>query len=483
VRQTSIIPVALALGAVLALPWQRASAQWVASPSNDLLAQNTQDAAPPDDSRQPAWTAVPDKTSAPAQGQPAGKAPEPAPDEGPKTNSKAPARPLAFRRIVPKETPVAGPEGPPPTPGAPEAQPVAAATLLQTPAITLERHGPASAAPGKPFCYEMVVRNIGPVPAIMLRIDDELTPGTRLLKAEPPPRIPGDHMTWVVERLDPNREYRIQMEVQPAGVEEFVSKATVTVGVAASQRTRLQGPQLAVTMTGPALVAVGEAAVFQIRVTNLGTAPVGGLVLRDHLPPGLKHEMGSEIEADLSPIEPGATRTIDLKTEAVQAGTYVNEAIIVCGDGQQVSAQTAFTISATPPAPASPPSVRAPEGPRLLTEVAAQAHALGVGKETTCEVRVLNAGAVPVTNLRVQAVAPAGVTPQFGEGPAAARVDGQHVVFEPQGALAPHTQTVYRLHLLGDRPTAGEGRVRVQVSCDQLATAQVREESLWVYRD
>src|SRR5262249_5509682 len=116
-------------------------------------------------------------------------------------------------------------------------------------------------------------------------------------------------------------------------------------------------------------------------------------------------------------------------------------------------------------------------------QVTPQEQALVPGKETTCEIRVLNAGSKAVTNLRILAVLPAGITPRRGDGPTRAQMAGQQVFFEPQPALAPLTQTVYRLYVKGERPTGSTARMRVLVSCDQLTVPQVRDESLWVYRN
>src|SRR5262249_10868392 len=183
-------------------------------------------------------------------------------------------------------------------------------------------------------------------------------------------------------------------------------------------------------------------------------------------------------------------------------------ALILSRDGQQAADRTTVTITEPPPPvpvvppggllrtsavveepppspappPAPPPPAAAAE-PRLVLQVAVPERALGVGKETTGEVGVLNAGPAPVTGLRVVALAPVGVTPRRGEGPTPGRVEGARIVFQPQASLPPQTQIVYRLRLAGRSPTPCEGRLRVQLMCDQFEAPLIREEPLWVYQD
>jgi uncharacterized repeat protein (TIGR01451 family) len=243
-----------------------------------------------------------------------------------------------------------------------------------SPALTLEKKGPESIVLGQPLVYELIVRNVGAVPAQQVRVDDALPPGTRVLAAEPEAPVQGDRLSWVLDNLPPGGERHFKVKVQPAAAGDWRGNACASVVVAASSslHTRVIGTggaapgqptaprsslperkedraamNLSISLAGPQSVAVGQPAVFQIRITNNGRQTLRGLVLRDHVPPGLQHTAGPELEADLGTLEAGKTRNITLTTNAVQAGRFINEATIASSDGQQAEARAAIQIVAT----------------------------------------------------------------------------------------------------------------------------------------
>jgi uncharacterized repeat protein (TIGR01451 family) len=116
--------------------------------------------------------------------------------------------------------------------------------------------------------------------------------------------------------------------------------------IAMPARQAAQPSNLSIALTGPDSVALGQTAVFQIRLANNGPQPLKGLVLRDHLPPGLQHPAGPELEADLGTLEPGKIRNITLTTKAVQPGRFLNAAMVATADGQQAEARAAIQIMA-----------------------------------------------------------------------------------------------------------------------------------------
>src|SRR5207302_1870410 len=195
--------------------------------------------------------------------------------------------------------------------------------------------------------------NVGTVPAQQVRVEDELPAGTRLLGAEPAAAAQGERLAWVLDGLPPGAERRIKVQVQPAGEGDWTGSATVSVAASSSWRTRVTRSSLtlAVSVTGPETVAVGQQAVFQIRVSNTGTQTLTGLLLRERVPPRLQHPAGPELEATLDALEPGKTRVINLTTRAVQPGQFTNDALVITPDGQQAEAHATFQVLGTPRPP------------------------------------------------------------------------------------------------------------------------------------
>jgi uncharacterized repeat protein (TIGR01451 family) len=149
-------------------------------------------------------------------------------------------------------------------------------------------------------------------------------------------------------------------------------------------QTRITRPELKLTKSGPESVQVGQPALFQLQVTNTGTGPVNGVIVRDNLPPGLRHEHGAEIEANVGTLAPGESRTISLETLATKAGQCVNSAVATGDDGLQASAQAVVTVT-------EPALVLHKSGPKKLF----------LGRAGNFEMEVANPGTAPATNVQV----------------------------------------------------------------------------------
>jgi uncharacterized repeat protein (TIGR01451 family) len=447
--------------------------------------------------------------------------------------------------------------------------------------VLVEKRGPESVMLGQPISYEIIVRNIGPVPVFQVRVEDELPAGARYLGGDPPPEAAGERMTWTLGTLEPNAERKLRVDMMPAGEGEQRSSATVTFSVAAGLRTQVVRPQLNLAMTGPEQAQVGDPVAFQITVSNPGSGPVKGLVLRDKLPAGLRHQQGPVVEAELGTLGPGETRSVTLRTAATAGGTQLNEIVASAEGGLETSARAAVNIveaslrvQRSGPAkchvrselncevevanPGSAPAAGVvvmdtlPPGLDFLSATdggqyepttrtirwqvgsltangkrtlnyRVKANAVGeqsdkvvaqgergleakgegtvtvegvaalmlevidvegpseVGAEMTYEVRVVNRGTVPCTNVQLQATVPDGLQPRDATGPAAYHVGGQQVTFDAMPRLASKADAVFRVRVRAMQP--GDFRFRAQVSCDQIRSAMYKEEFSHVYKD
>ena len=81
-----------------------------------------------------------------------------------------------------------------------------------------------------------------------------------------------------------------------------------------------------------------------MQVKNDGSGPATGVLVRDRLPAGLKHEQGGFIEAELGTLGPGETKSLSLQTTAVQAGRQVNQLVVTAEGGFQVGAEAAVLV-------------------------------------------------------------------------------------------------------------------------------------------
>lgn len=282
-------------------------------------------------------------------------------------------------------------QGPPvlmPAPG-PAPQPAAVA---ETASIQIQRVGPAAINVGQRLAYEIVVRNVGTSPVNQVRVEEDLPAGAKFLGAEPHADVRDQRLVWAVDRLDAGAERRFKVEVQPNSEGDLRACATVTVAATACWQTRVTLPKLAIRKTGPENVHIDDPAAFQIQITNVGTGPATGVLLRDQLPPGLKHPQGNVIEADIGTLMPGESKDITLETTAVQVGRHVNEAVVTGDGGLRASAQAAVTVT---------------QGQLTLSKKGPSFRYRG--REAEFDLEVHNPGSAPATSVRVIDTLPEGL--------------------------------------------------------------------------
>jgi uncharacterized repeat protein (TIGR01451 family) len=134
--------------------------------------------------------------------------------------------------------------------------------------------------------------------------------------------------------------------------------------------------------------------------------------------------------------------------------------------GQDVKADGTFTVEGIP---------------ALALEVVDLEDPIEVGADLTYEIRIVNQGSCPCTNIQIVAQVPEGLQAHEGTGPTAYKANGADVVFEPLTKLAVKADAVYRVKVRGMQP--GDYRFRVQMTCDQLRQPVMKEEASRVYKD
>jgi uncharacterized repeat protein (TIGR01451 family) len=259
-------------------------------------------------------------------------------------------------------------------------------------AVQVHKVGPAAVNVGQPLSYEIVLRNTGIEPVVQLRLDEELAASVRLVGAQPEPEVRDRRLSWRIDRLEPGAERRFQVEVLPQTEGDLQSCATVTLSATACTQMRITRPRLSLTKTGPEDVHLDDPAVFQIVVTNIGSGPATNVVLRDELPPGLKHAHGDVIEADVGTLAPGESKTVTLETVAAAVGSHTNEAVVTADGGLQEKARA---------------TVRVTQGALALRKEGPTFRYLG--READFDLEVHNPGSAPATRVLLVDTLPEGL--------------------------------------------------------------------------
>ena len=169
-------------------------------------------------------------------------------------------------------------------------------------------------------------------------------PAPGLLQTQPPATAGADLLTWDLGSLEVGGERRLKVDLQPSEKEEILCQPRVSYTAAAGLRTRVVRPLFAVALTGPETAGRGEAVSFRIEVSNNGPITVRHVVIRDNLPPGLRHPQGDAIEADVGDLAPGQSRTARLDATAVREGSFVNEVVATADGGLRTAAHLGVQI-------------------------------------------------------------------------------------------------------------------------------------------
>jgi len=452
----------------------------------------------------------------------------------------------------------------------------------QSPQITVQKTAPAEIQVGKPAVFQVTVRNTGPVAAGGVQVRDRVPKGTRLVATKPQASLGArGELVWELGTLEPGGESTVEMQLMPTAEGEIGSVATVVFSADASVRTTCTKPELVLTASTADKVLIGEQLTLKIEISNPGSGAATGVVLAEHVPAGLRHPAGADLEYDVGTLKPGESRKLELVLDAVRAGTAANllvaraEGNLMVEDRLDVEVvapsldlalngpkrrflerEAVYEVSVHNPGTAAaeqvelvaylPPGLQfvsannqghydaanravfwrlaelpvnetgtvelvtmpvqagqqkirlrstAEKGVQaeqehpvviegiaaIMFEVADVSDPVGVGGETTYEIRVVNQGTKAAGNVRLAVDLPPELRPVAAEGPTRNALEGNRVLFEPLARLAPKADTTYRVRARAMRP--GDLRVRVQVLTDDLQSPVVKEESTRVYSD
>jgi uncharacterized repeat protein (TIGR01451 family) len=201
----------------------------------------------------------------------------------------------------------------------------AAAAVKSVPAVSIEAIAPGIVALGQNLTYELVIRNVGPTFVQQIRVDDEIPSSAKYLSSDPPAEVLGDRLQWSLGSLEANGEKRIRVSVKPGTEAEFHSKPTVTFSSQTSMQVQISRPKLQLDVVAAEAVSLGDEVVFDIKVTNTGNGAAQKLLLEAEPSKGLSHPQLQQtsltkVQAEFATLQPGETKSVKLRTQAIQAG-------------------------------------------------------------------------------------------------------------------------------------------------------------------
>lgn len=265
-----------------------------------------------------------------------------------------------------------------------------------------------------------------------------------------------------------------------AAMQKCLVVTTADGGISANDTVQFEilTPRLDAVVTGPKLRYVDRPAVYVVKVTNSGSAPVNNVEVQEVLPAGLKFHQanhgGKYQEATrtvswlLGDLPPGQAREFSVDVIPTEAGEQRVLAQARSARGLKTEAEARTIVEGLP---------------SLLIELADVDDPVEVGTETAYELHVTNTGTKTETNVEVTCTLPDQF--EFKNAKCSTtlryRVEGRQLIFEPLPRLAPKADVIYRIQVRGT--AAADVRFRARIKADGLRDPILREESTRIYSD
>jgi Domain of unknown function DUF11 len=345
---------------------------------------------------------TPESSSPPALAFPAplGNTPSPAAE---RTRSFVRLR-SAANEIAPTPLDVvaAPPDGgmahvPPPPPTGNAAPNPNALLNLQSPAVAVEKRGPTTLRAGETQTFQLVLRNLGSVAAQLVRIEEEIPVGAKLVSADPPPQRQGSKAIWLASPLLPGSDLIASFSLQADVALELAASTSVHVSAMQPINTTALRPANAanlpaVHITAPETAIVGTPVRFDVHVANPTGLPLTGVRMFGYLPEGLDTPDGRKIEMVNSvTIAPGSKKNLQMPTNAVIPGRHTVQVKVVSSAGEAWATATIDIVAAA------------------LTMRQAEMTRLFPGREGELRIDVTNSTGKPVRNVAVSWLLPEGL--------------------------------------------------------------------------
>jgi uncharacterized repeat protein (TIGR01451 family) len=347
-----------------------------------------------------------------------------------------------------------------------------ARTVATKPQLAIEAQAPKQVLVGEPVNLAITVSNPGTGVATGVVLEERVPPGLQ--------HAAGTELEYEIGVLKPkeSRKLQLQLTAMRAGPVANLLAVRGEGGLKTEHRTEIAviAPQLAIAVDGPKRRFLEREAIYNVSVSNPGTAPAQKVELVAQLPPGLKFVSANNagqyddkarlVHWQLDELPVKETGTVKVVTLPIESGEQK----------LRVSATTAKGLTAEKEQPVLVDGIAA-----VMFEVVDVHGPVEKGGETTYEIRAVNQGSKAATNVRLTVTLPPEMRPIAAEGPTHNTVDGNRIVFEGLSRLAPKADTTYRVRV--QCLQAGDLRINVQLLSDELRSPITKEESTRVYAD
>jgi uncharacterized repeat protein (TIGR01451 family) len=153
----------------------------------------------------------------------------------------------------------------------------------------------------------------------------------------------------------------------------------------------IREPKLHLRASAVEKVLVGDTVSFGLTVTNPGDGPAEQVKIQATLSEGLEHPKGNRVEVNVGKLNPGETRSIQVICAARSGGPQKCDGVAVGDGGLHSEASAAVNVIM----------------PRLDMQLVGPALRY-LDRKATYDIKVINPGDAPATNVSVSTLVPAG---------------------------------------------------------------------------
>jgi len=279
-------------------------------------------------------------------------------------------------------------------------------------------------------------------------------------------------------RAGESRRLELVLSAEKAGRIHNVMTARTDASLQVEARCEFEviAPQLQLSIEGPQKRYLERPATYRVSVDNPGTATAHDVELVTQLPRGLQfvsaNNMGEydsashAVEWYLIELPANERGTVELVALPIEPGAQTLQVATTARHGLEDHAEKEVQVEGLA---------------ALMFEVADLADPIEIGGETTYEIRVVNQGSKAAENVQVVAIVPPGLRALSGQGETRHTIQGERFSFAPIPSLGPKAETTFRIQVQGTR--AGDQRMRVQLTTDDIQQPITKEESTRVYAD
>jgi uncharacterized repeat protein (TIGR01451 family) len=285
----------------------------------------------------------------------------------------------------------------------------------QAPQVAVTVTAPPTVVVGQDVPVTVTVTNPGQVPTQSVQVRAPIRDGMQYVASDPPASVDGNQLVWQLAGLSGggSQSLRATFRVPSVGVVTATAAAQTRDGLRAESQatTRVAVAELQARIAGPTAAPLGDPVTLDVSVTNPGTGPAANVKVRAEFVAALEHESrANPLEVAIGTLEAGQTQTVPLSLTPRQAGRpYVR--VLATADGN-LRAEATHTLSATP---------------RALTFSLSGPPTRYLNRPATWDVRVANAGEIPLAGVQMRVKLPAEVNYQSATGNS--RLTGDEVVW------------------------------------------------------